>query len=60
VVQARERAKSKAALLEMLPRKRSSRVATKEERDKEEEEKRVLKYANTDILACLYISILIY
>lgn len=38
--QARERAKSKAALLEMLPRKRSSRVATKEERDREEEEKR--------------------
>jgi len=38
--QAKERAKSKAALLEMLPRKRSSRVATKEERDKEEEQKK--------------------
>jgi hypothetical protein len=38
--QAKERAKSKAALLEMLPRKRSSRVATKEEREKEEEQKK--------------------
>ena len=37
--QAAERAKSKAALMEMLPRKRSSRVATKEERDREEAEK---------------------
>ena len=39
VEQAKERAKSKAALLEMLPRKRSERVATKEDREREEAEK---------------------
>jgi hypothetical protein len=43
--QAKERAKSRAALMEMLPRKRSSRVATKEEREKEEEEKRLQREA---------------
>ena len=43
--QARERAKSKAALMEMLPRKRSSRVATKEEREREEEEKKLQREA---------------
>eukprot|EP00960_Hanusia_phi_P036425 752305-Hanusia_phi.AAC.2 len=47
---ARERAKSKQALLEMMPRKRSSRVAEKEEREKLEEEERQRRAQEMELL----------